>query len=205
MRHLRVLTLRIAPNHRGDPELLADLKATYEFLNGREAEAEPYLRPRRREPLFLNVNDPTKDEWRFCAAGQMMFNVPDEDDRQEVRALLSPFRRLLLAAGAQEIKLPGAPTITLSSSEEELARLRASFDDLRRSKTLTDVTFRVPGGDSGDELWAHRTFLVAASEFFRDSFTGSFLEGGPGFVQRPIVVPVKDVQELQCARLILGP
>ncbi|RPD56795.1 hypothetical protein L226DRAFT_469097 [Lentinus tigrinus ALCF2SS1-7] len=201
VKHLCVLTLRIAPNHLGNRDLLADIKATYEFLNEREAEARPYLRNRRRERLFLNVDDPLEDVWQFCAAAHMMFNVPDEDDRQGVRAFLGPFRNLLLAAGAEEIKRPSAPTLTPSSAEEELSRLRASFDGLRQSRNLTDVVFRIPG--SGDELPAHRVLLATTSEYFHDLFCGRFNEGGPASTHDPIVITLKDVRELRCARLIL--
>ncbi|TFK86232.1 hypothetical protein K466DRAFT_566109 [Polyporus arcularius HHB13444] len=203
VKHLCVLTLRIAPKHLSDQGLLADIKATYEFLSEREAEAKPYLRIHRRDRLFLNVNDPSEDPWQFCAAGQMMFNVPDEDDRQGVRAFLYPFRKLLLAAGAEEIKLPKAPNLVLSSAQEELSRLRASFDALRVSRTLTDVMFKVSGDESGDELRAHRALLATTSEYFRDLFGNHFSEGGLASAQQPIVIPLRDALELRSTRLIL--
>lgn len=201
-----MLALQIAPHNSRDRGLLDDLKATYAFLDERHASAKPYLRQHGREALYLNVNDPSCDKWSFCAANQIMFNVPDEDGRQDVRAFLRPFQNLLLAAGAEEIKIPTAPVLETSPAEDELARMRGVFSSLRESMVLTDINFMVAGSivDSADRLYAHRNVLAAASEYFHGMFCGHLAESGPASAENPIVIELPNERELQCARLILG-
>ncbi|KAI0739601.1 hypothetical protein C8Q80DRAFT_1240735 [Daedaleopsis nitida] len=203
--HLRVLALEIAPRYSRDRGLLDDLKATYAFLNERYADAKQFLLRHGREALFLNVSDPSYDKWNFCAGNQIMFNVPDEDGRQDVRAFLRPFRNLLLAGGAEEIKIPTAPVLETSPAEDELARMRGAFSSMRQSMLLTDVNFMVAGStvDTADRIYAHRNVLAAASEHFHHMFCGHLAESGPASAENPIVIELPNERELQCARLIL--
>ncbi|KAI0739602.1 hypothetical protein C8Q80DRAFT_1274667 [Daedaleopsis nitida] len=204
VKHLRVLALKIAPRYPKDSGLLEDLEATYKFLNDRDADAAPYLLRQRREKLFLNVDDPTRDGWHFCAASQIMFNVPDEDGREDVRVFLRPFRNLLFAGGAEEIKVPMAPVLVQSPAEDELARMRASLDGLRQSKILTDVVFTLEErSEDTAEFHAHRVILSTASEHFHTMFCGQLAESGPASAEHPITVRLQDDLELQCARLIV--
>ena len=204
------MALQIAPKHRQDENLLNDLLASYKFLaeHKEASQVTQLLRRRRNEALFLNVDDPSEDQWRFCPAAQLMFNVPDDGDYQEARAFLLSFRSLLVAAGAFEFRLVDEPDLVLSPAEEELSGLRAAFDGMRASKLLTDVVFRAPenapGSDGPGEVWAHRAFLVTASEYFHDLFSDGFSESGPASVRDPIIIEMETLEEFRCAALVLG-
>ncbi|KAH9939666.1 uncharacterized protein BXZ73DRAFT_43603 [Epithele typhae] len=201
--HLRVLALSVSPSFpRGNKDLLADLKATYAFLATLTGLAD-LLHPHRDEPLFLNVADPERDPWVFVPATLLTLNVPDDGDYREARAFLQPFRALLVAAGAYEIRRVTAPALAPPTpADDALSLLRAGFDGLRTQRILTDVVFRAPDGEGG-EVWAHRALLASASEHFYDQFASGFTEGGPASAQDPIVVLVENAQELQCTRLII--
>ena len=209
VKHLHVLVTEVARRHPRDAGLLSDLKATYQYLQEHHSEAEKLLLRDRNEALFLNVDDPETESWEFLPASQIMFNVSDEDERREVRAFLRPFRDLLLASGANEIKIPLASSVSLSSPEVHLSRFRGSFEKQRRSRTLTDVVFRVAGATAteGDgDHWAHRALLAAASEHFYHQFCAplGFAENRAASVEDPIVVELEDDLELSCVGLALG-
>lgn len=231
--HLRVLTLRIAPDFPQDRELLNDLTATYKFLTDRATVAKWLLTPLRNEALFLNVNNPQEDRWQFRSAAQIMFsianNIPDDEEYgasddegyynqaddgnyQEACAFLIPFRPLLIAAGALEILQVAAHDPDPSPTDEELSSLRAAFEGLRHNRLLTDVVFRFKSDAFGDgagvvlsEAWGHRALLATASEFFHDLFsTPGFIESGPASAERPIHIEMETLEEFHCAELVLG-
>ncbi|PIL32619.1 hypothetical protein GSI_05323 [Ganoderma sinense ZZ0214-1] len=209
VKHLHVLATKIAPRHSRDAGLLSDLKGTYKYLQERHGEAARFLLSHRNHArLFLNVDDPETESWEFLPASQIMFNVPDEDDRKEARAFLRPFRELLLASGANEIKIPSAAPIAPSSPEAHLSRFRASFDMQRRTKVLTDVVFRVAGATAAEEdrnHWAHRALLATASRHFYDSFCAQsgFSESRAASVEEPVVIELEDDLEFRCVGLVL--
>lgn len=216
MNHLHVLVTKIALQHPRDVDLLSDIRATYQHLQQHHIEAKKFLLRHRDEALFLNVDVPESEPWVFLPASQIIFNLSNEDDdydyddlEVEVRAFLRPFRDLLLASGASEIKIPLPPPIPPSSAEVYLSSFRASIEEQRRSKVLTDVVFRVAGaleteGDTG--LWAHRTLLATASEHFHRLFCGQsgFAESCAASVDNPVVINLEDDLELSCAGLVLG-
>ena len=210
MEHLRVLATRIAIQYSGDGGLLDDMKATYRYLNEHCGAAQRFMVRYRKEALFLNVDHPESDSWTLLPASQIVLNVSDDGDLREVRAFLRPFRDLLVVSGALEIKIPTAAPPPATPAEGLLARLRTSFAEQRKSKTLTDVVFRVSGERGGAtrraELWAHRALLATASDHFNQLFCGHsrFSESRAASVEDPVVIPIESDLELQCVELVLG-
>ena len=183
--------------------------ATYKHLAEHHSPqtVKQLLRRYKDRPLFLNVDDPACDDWCFHPASAIMFNVPDDGDYHEARALLVPFRKLLVDAGAFEFRRVTAQVRAPAAADKELAVLRAAFDGLRARHVLTTVVFRAPADAlwaDGVEHWAHRALLAAASEYFNDLFSSGFAEGGAASVDNPIVIAMQTPSELHCAGLILG-
>ena len=188
-----------------DENLLKDLTATYQFLADRSeaSEVKQLLTPYRDEPLFLNVNHPSVDQWEFLPATRITLNIPDDGEFREARKFLGPFRPLLIAAGAFEFWLVPVPHVDSSPAEEELSVLRAGFEGLRTGRLFTDVVFRAPGVHGAMEVWAHRALLATASEFFHNLFSDGFIESRPASVVDPIVIEMETLEEFQCAEMVI--
>ncbi|PCH34677.1 hypothetical protein WOLCODRAFT_165735 [Wolfiporia cocos MD-104 SS10] len=193
--HLRVLVLKVAKDHTGHGEVLEDLRATYQWLNDRSSEAEQYLLQRPDEALFLNIDGP-RDDWRFMCASQLVFNAPDEDDRQAVREILLPYKDLLLAANALEIVQPSVPTLQRSPAETVLQSLRSRMNEQRKQEILTDAI--LVSKDNG-RFPVHRSFLAASGEHFNNMFCGGLSESRPASVIAPVEVFVEaELVSLEC-------
>ncbi|KAI0919873.1 hypothetical protein AcV5_001825 [Taiwanofungus camphoratus] len=186
--HLDKLVFNIIPNHRGHVEILEDLRGTYQWLNERSKEAEPLLFRRRTESLFLNIDDPS-GPWQFVCASRLIFNSPDENERQSVRLFLMAFKDLLISAGALEVRQPVVPEIAISPAEEVLLRWRSSMNYQRRHQCLTDAVFV---SADGEKFHVHRTFLATLNEYFRDLFCGSLRESGPASTENPMTVSLEE-------------
>lgn len=196
--HLDKLVFNIIPNHRGHVEILEDLRATYQWLNERSKEAEPLLFRRRTESLFLNIDDPS-GPWQFVCASRLIFNSPDENERQSVRLFLMAFKDLLISAGALEVRQPVVPEIAISPAEEVLLRWRSSMNYQRRHQCLTDAVFV---SADGEKFHVHRTFLATLNEYFRDLFCGSLRESGPASTENPMTVSLEETTK--SVRCVLG-
>ncbi|KAF9815249.1 hypothetical protein IEO21_04696 [Rhodonia placenta] len=168
--HLLVLALCAAEEFSGNGEVLRDLTQTYEWLNQRSKKAGDILLNYTDKDLFLNVDDPENGPWRFASASQLIFNAPDEDDRQSVRTFLMPFKNLLLAANAHEIKQLVAPPVEWQSPNDLFSRLRLAINEQRLKGQLTDALLV---STDGSELPVHRSFLAASVKHFRDLFCDS--------------------------------
>lgn len=159
-----------AEEFSGNGEVLRDLTQTYEWLNQRSKKAGDILLNYTDKDLFLNVDDPENGPWRFASASQLIFNAPDEDDRQSVRTFLMPFKNLLLAANAHEIKQLVAPPVEWQSPNDLFSRLRLAINEQRLKGQLTDALLV---STDGSELPVHRSFLAASVKHFRDLFCDS--------------------------------
>jgi hypothetical protein len=178
VQHLIALS-HIALTHPGDLQLLEDITLTYEWLDNNHEELNEHLIHHHTEPLFLNVENPRADGWQWDAAEHLMFNAPDEDQRRAVRPFLCQYRKLVLAAGAHEMKAPTRPAETISlSAEATLAAWRKANRKLRQEGKFVDIVIETATG----KLNAHRMLLVAQSEFFEKMFMGSFSEAQDGRV-----------------------
>ncbi|TFK35891.1 hypothetical protein BDQ12DRAFT_267709 [Crucibulum laeve] len=185
IQHLRVLTLTVARKYTADRHILSDIKATYTWLNEHTEEAAEHLILYHNEAIFLNVHNPLPlghDHWAWHSADQLYFEKYDIDDSAyHVRNFLLPYKKLLLVAGAQDVVKPKLPQPHQTSSEEiQLDTLRSQFDSMRKSGMLTDVVFvpyAIEKPTKSDGLPAHRAFLSAFCEHFRNAFCGGYGEG----------------------------
>ncbi|KZT01859.1 uncharacterized protein LAESUDRAFT_686116 [Laetiporus sulphureus 93-53] len=198
VRHLRVLALQIAPAHSGRPEVFSDLSATYQWL-GRSERAQAAGRILARyehEPLFLNINT-ARDKWNFVCARDLIFNAPDEDDRQGVRMLLDPFKPLLLASGAFEIQKPVAPQIQRVAADDMMHRFRDAMNGQRKEGRLTDCVLVC---SDGAKFAVHRSFLAASNGHFDRMFRSSGMrESLPASSNDPVRVDlVEDGPVIRC-------
>ncbi|KAF6756618.1 hypothetical protein DFP72DRAFT_893244 [Ephemerocybe angulata] len=149
------------------PIILHDLKETYKWLNTPEnlKLIKSTLAQLGDVPIFLNVDDPDRDEWTWCAANQLALETHDLSTVRAVRQFLTPYRRLLKAAGVLEAFYPDierADDGTLASQENTfLHEMRRVFNEQRVAGQLTDVVFlpredgtalgTLDGNDSADE------------------------------------------------------
>ena len=155
-----MLTTRIAQDHPKNPVLLSDIQATYKWLDEHSEEARLSLLSAGDLKLFLNVNDPTTDEWtgQWETAKNIMLNLHyDFGSLKTAGDFLLKYDKLLLAAGCGTMKIfnrdshEPAP----SSSESDNQRLREVLNDMRKSGELID-TVLVPTFSSAEvSIWAN--------------------------------------------------
>ncbi|KZT01862.1 uncharacterized protein LAESUDRAFT_815637 [Laetiporus sulphureus 93-53] len=190
VRHLRVLALQIAPAHPGHPEVFGDFSATYQWLghSERAQAAGAILANYEHEPLFLNINT-ASDKWNFVCARDLIFNAPDEDDRQGVRMLLDPFKPLLLASGALEIQQPIAPQKQHVAADDVMHRFRAAMNMQRNEGQFTDCLLV---SSDGTKFTVHRSFLAASNEHFSGMFSSGMRESLPASWNEPIRVELPE-------------
>lgn len=197
-----MLVKNAATNPPYDLARIGDLKDTYAWLNQHRDQTHRQL----HAPLFLNVDDPSTDDWEWKSAPDLVFNAPDDrrGTKRYVRTFLLDIKPLLIVAGAHEIKQVSAPTINLAKPEEALDSMRESFNEMRHNNLLTDVIIQTRGEG---ELLAHRVVLAAQSEYFKTSFTRSGhdeAEGGNAVVHMSGFLP-KSVETMLGEHLRIFP
>jgi hypothetical protein len=166
--------------------LINDLQETYRYLNDNMAlleqnadYAEEIVFQLRNEPLFLNVDDPD-DEWVWLKGDSLAFDCDHgEGSIVNVRNFLLRYDKVLAAAGVPRVHHPMYMSNhdALHSESTRLQAIRTGFDTLRKTNTLTDVSFITAGTvdyPDPEPLFAHRCFLAAISEYFRGLFGGDF-------------------------------
>ncbi|KAA1478287.1 hypothetical protein DENSPDRAFT_663492 [Dentipellis sp. KUC8613] len=185
--HLLVLS-RIAHAYAGSARLLAEIRATYDWLDKKKGHLElvQVFTTRAQDHLFLNI-DHVEDVWTWRNMRELFFGIEDVPLKglYGVREFLQPFSGLLCAIGVEDgSPLTNLPRTSILPAEERLVALRKSFDSLRQRKRLTDVILvSRESSSSGAQLSerrkrldAHRVVLAAASEHFDDMFCGAFKE-----------------------------
>ncbi|TCD64785.1 hypothetical protein EIP91_003622 [Steccherinum ochraceum] len=182
--HLRRLVL-IADDHPNDHGVLNDLRETYSWLQAHLHACTRHLLQCQDELLFLNV-DNTDPTWRFSSARHILFNGHDEGDWECAREFLTPFKTLLLAVGAKEIKQPTRPKLELSPADEVLVRLRTALNKQRQEGRLTDVELV---SDDDVAFPAHRAILAASAKHFETMF-------GPNWSEQTEPVEVDAISEV---------
>ncbi|KDR71813.1 hypothetical protein GALMADRAFT_253570 [Galerina marginata CBS 339.88] len=203
--HLRVLaSLRdLSPSQR---RIVAhDVEQTYSFLNDNVAAAESVLVPLGGAEIFLNVDHPETDVWRWDKADELVFETQDVDENiRHVRGFLLPFGKLLRAAGVLQVYHPQYPASQpIDDSELKLVSIRSGFEELRRKNALTDVAFVASDHEENSEpLVAHRSFLAVSSEYFADSFCAGFSESRPASSEAPIIFNVSEYSTA-CVLMVL--
>lgn len=190
---------------------------TLKWLNENAAGFEDILYELRDEDVFLNVDDPSTEEWIWTNANQLVFETQDIDavSIRYVRNFLLPYDKLLRAAGVVQVFHPQYPvSITGESESATLQSIRTGFNDLRKKGLWTDVVFVTKDDDNDDDdtivppLVAHRSFLTVFSDYFSDSFCGEFREANDASSSNPIKFPVKKTEDhyysAHCVQLLLG-
>jgi len=189
------LTTRIAPELEGQRnlELLQNIKATYTWLQAREAdEVAPYLQEHAGSPLWINVNDvmAPDEPWVWRAASELIFDLQfDANGKYDVKDYLTPYKSLLLTAGAREFK-HAKYRETATSTRSYGETLRTGWNGLRLEDKLTDVVF-VPAGDQ--VVKAHRGMMAAMVPHFRAAFSGDWREGSVASTAEPLNYPLPEV------------
>ena len=197
IKHLYILSTKIAPDLRCNSGLIEDLKATYSWLDDHEHEADRLL-DYSRDKLFLNVDNPTL-EWKWDSASELLFDERDSSNPHRVRQFLGSYNGLLRVAGVKEIDHVSIPDDLMreDSHETQLTRMRNRFDSMREADRLTDVIFVT---EDGTEFPAHRAFLAAQSDYFETCFTLGWRESmvSEGGIRSPV-----DCSQ-ECLQAVLG-
>ena len=139
-----------------------------------------------QEKLFLNVDNPAW-EWEWNSISELLFDEKDPTNPRRVRRFLESYSGLLRAAGVREIIPVSVPDDLMreDSQEAQWARVRSSFDSMRKEDQLTDVTFIA---EDGTEFSAHRVFLVAQSKYFKACFALGWRESR--VLEEKVEIPV---------------
>ena len=140
------MTTRIAQDHPGNLSLLSDIQATYKWLDDHSEEAKVPLSSARHLNLFLNVSDPTEDEWsgQWETAENIVLNLHyDHQSLKAARDFLLKYDKLLRAAGCSTMKIFDRDGREPAPSQSELCnqRLREAANEMRRARVLTDMIF----------------------------------------------------------------
>ena len=204
----QVTHLQILSKFSQSETLLRDVTATYGFLND-NVEAARNVILQHHNKIFLNVDDPSKDEWTWEAADNLAFSTHDVEEVQRVRHFLTPFKNLLLSAGVVPVyQPPVADASPLTSDSMLLLQIRTGFNEMRKARQFIDVVF-VPfsgpqpaEGEIDPELVAHRNFLAVYSDYFRDAFCRDYKEALAASSSDPIRFPVDYPKP--CIAAVLG-
>lgn len=205
--HLQYLSKLIELSRSQREIVIHDLEASYRFLDEHHAEvsANSLL---QTESVFLNVNDPNVDEWKWDKADELVFETHDIDDSiRHVRNFLSPFRRLLQVAGVLQIYYPEYPAQAQppNTSNSRLLSICSGFQRLRENNVLTDVVFLTSGDDKDQNfqsIMAHRNFLAVSSEYFWNLFAQGYQEAGQASEDNPVTV--QSDRSRDSIQLVLG-
>ena len=205
----QVTHLQILSKFSQSETVLRDVTETYRFLNDNVEAARNVIFQHHDEKIFLNVDDPSKDEWTWEAADNLAFSTHDVEEVQRVRHFLTPFKNLLLSAGVVPVyQPPVADASPLTSDRMLLLQIRTGFNEMRKARQFIDVVF-VPSsgpqpaeGEIDPELVAHRNFLAVYSDYFRDAFCRDYKEALAASSSDPIRFPVDYPKP--CIAAVLG-
>lgn len=183
----------MASTHPRNPTLLDHLKKTYKWLNDHAQDAEQFLRQCTDDgiPLFLNVDDPTKEEWNWKKGDHILVDEYDKYDTGHLecpRDFLKAFRSLLVAAGAITIDYGAGIERQEPTTVNYAIHHNATLNQMRRDRICTDISFVCDPPD-GEPVFAHRACLAACSSYFRIMFSGSFLEADSRHIAQPFPIP----------------
>ena len=174
------------------------------------AHGERIIEQLRTEELFLNVDDPFSDVWKWVGADILAFDCEDIEGKiSHVRDFLRPFDKVLTAVGVLRVHHPQfRPSVNFTNVDSvKLQMIRDGYDKLRKQKALVDVVFVTADdpnkSDSSTQLVAHRSFLAVTSDYFFDSFSGGFREASNASSDQPVEHNVSN-HSYQCVQSILG-
>ncbi|PFH47866.1 hypothetical protein AMATHDRAFT_6333 [Amanita thiersii Skay4041] len=173
VKHLKVLS-QIGRNIGRNTALFSDLKATYKWMNDDPDSVREYIVNEHSERIFLNVNDPEKDEWEWHTTHELVIGLRDINEYRDVREFLLKYPDLLQAAGIHKMKKQRATPIPQEGYSKYHKAQQLKYHRMRQEQCLTDVAFILEEG--GKVLVAHRVVLASASDHFADQFTQGFVE-----------------------------
>jgi len=149
-----------------------------------------------QDKLFLNVDNPVL-EWTWDSASELLLDDRDSSNPHPVRHFLRSYDGLLRAAGVKKINHVSIPDDLPRevSHETQLTRIRSSFNRMRETDQLTDVTFIA---EDGTEFPAHRVFLAAQSRHFDTCFSLGWRES------RDLEGKIDVDHSQECLKAVLG-
>jgi hypothetical protein len=190
--HLVVLATDVAEDHARNATLIDHLEKTYKWLDQNADNAGGPLKKCMKDgiPLFLNVDDPTdmEEKWEWKRATHILLDDYDTGFLQCPRDFIKPFQSLLVAAGAVSINYAHASISERPVQKDDQLSLLERFNEMRCEGVCTDVCFTF---DSEEPLHAHRAYLAAYSDHFKDMFSGFGIEAGVASAEVPIAVPIR--------------
>jgi len=107
-----------------------------------------------REKLFLNVDNPTEDQWvdQWATADELVLNVPyDYGDVKRVKEFLQDYSDLLRVAGCSTMSFWEHDAATTEARHLMMLGLMEIFDEMRKSAKTTDVLL-VPTNYAPEEI-----------------------------------------------------
>lgn len=187
--------------------MLNCLTKTYKWLNTHVKEAGPIIKE-LNEPVFLNLDDPSTESWDsgWLDAYHILIDSHDVRHLKAPRKYLRPFEELLQGAGAVVIKHIDVSVLENHSHNSDPENsppqsFFASFLAMREKGDLVDVFFLPTLVEENVDLsdvavYAHRSFLAAASEHFQHSFLGGTVESSKlASVENPVQIEVPTTPE----------
>ncbi|KAJ2918884.1 hypothetical protein MD484_g1554, partial [Candolleomyces efflorescens] len=181
--HLKEL-VKISLSH--ESVVLPDLKATYKWLNDQNTssfQAQSLTPELQDSPMFLNVDDPDSEPWKWLSARQMAFETHNVGNIEGVGKFLTPFSNLLKAAGVLEACYPKLEAVSSANAPNDrdlLKQYRDGFSRLRETGRFVDVAFVPQVKDSSPDitdaclplLRGHRSFLSVCNSQFEELLSG---------------------------------
>ena len=107
-----------------------------------------------REKLFLNVDNPSEDQWvdQWATADELVLNVPyDYGDVKRVKEFLQDYSDLLRVAGCSTMSFWKHEATATEARHLMMLGLMEIFDEMRKSGKTTDVLL-VPTNDAPEEI-----------------------------------------------------
>ncbi|KAK2459819.1 hypothetical protein APHAL10511_008140 [Amanita phalloides] len=192
VKHLKAL-VSIGKKYGRRPALLSDLKATYKWLNEHVDDISVEIRNENSSAIFLNVNDPDSDNWKWHSANNIIDGIQDIEDLHDVKSFLRSYSDLLRAAG---VRAESKPDDYKPVVEDKTVYYRSRFNDMRQRGYDVNVTFTAK-----DKEWkilpAHRNWLSLQSNHFWTSLvTGDFQESRPLGCGEHVNIAVVDYSSL---------
>ncbi|KAG8937656.1 hypothetical protein FRC00_002984, partial [Tulasnella sp. 408] len=192
--HLKNLSTHVATHELQSETLFREIRHIYEWLKMNQQDFQQYLDLISPHPVWLNV-DSMESPWTWCAADQLVFDLPRDTGRSfRAQLFLCDYRDLLIAAGARRRRYA---TIDQHRPETSYsAKSLAGWRELRRKELFFDIWFKPEGSVIG----AHRTLLAALIPHFAQAFG---VDSGKRLTTGSVQYPLPDATSAFAVRAVL--